>query len=44
MSNMIEAAPHFRSTHGEKQAGWMSYIVSSAVSLGIFGIMLWLAS
>ena len=44
MSDMIEAAPAFRSMHGEKQPGWVSYILSSAVGLGTFGVMLWLAS
>ena len=44
MSNMIEAAPSFRSTYGEEKAGWMRYVLSSAAGIGMFGIMLWLAS
>ena len=44
MPNMIEATPSFRSTHGKEDAGWLRYIFSSATGLGMFGIMLWLAS
>ena len=44
MSDMIEASPPFRSLHEEKPPGWLSYIFSSAVGIGMFGVMLWLAS
>ena len=44
MPNMIESAPLFRSIHRKEDAGWMRYVFSSAMGLGMFGVMLWLAS
>ena len=44
MANMIEAAPPLRSMHRQEDAGWVRYIFSSAMGIGVFGVMLWLAS
>ena len=41
---MIDAAPSFRSAHGSEKVSRLRYILSSAMGIAVFGVMLgWLA-